>query len=295
MKFKDYAEKWLELKKLTITPTSYQRYRAEINRLNGTFGQTELNDIDSAAIQKFINSLSAARSPKTVKSCITQFKSMLRDAEADELRQPKILRLKLPREKKKEYKVLSEDDFKKLYDYCVKDKSWAATAILITMQTGLRIGEMCGLQWRDIDFENRIIHITKSVKTYSDENHRYHCEIGCTKTFSSQRDIYLSAAFAGTLKDRYSGQLLTDYVICGEQPRNPRLLGDHYTKILKSLDIPHIPFHALRHGFATRAIEKGVDPRTVAEFLGHSSCALTLNIYTSCTAKMKAAASEIIM
>ena len=295
MKFGEYASQWLELKKLTITPTSYQRYRVEISRLNGTFGQTELNDIDSAAIQKFINSLSAVKAPKTVKSCITQFKSMLRDAEADELRQPKILRLKLPREKKKEYKVLSEDDFKKLYDYCVKDKSWAATAILITMQTGLRIGEMCGLQWRDIDFENRIIRITKAVKTYSDENHKYHCEIGCTKTFSSQRDIFLSVSFAQTLKRRYSNQPPTDYVICGELPRQPRTLQEHYRKYLSAHGIPYIPFHALRHGFATRAIEKGVDPRTVAEFLGHSDCSMTLNIYTSCTAKMKRAASEVIM
>lgn len=144
---------------------------------------------------------------------------------------------------------------------------------------------MCGLRWSDIDFRRNCIHIQRSVKNYYIPSERRTIkEIGETKTPKSNRRIYITDDFAGILKERQG----MGYVYTGtENFIDTCSARQALNRRLEKLDIPHIRFHALRHGFATRAIRKGVDPKTVAAILGHEHCNITLDIYTSCTVEMQ--------
>lgn len=161
------------------------------------------------------------------------------------------------------------------------------------MHTGIRIGEACALQWSDVDFKNNSIYIRHSVKRYYiPDGKRTVCELGEPKTPKSKRRIYISKWLADILKERQG----TGFICTGKEKFcNPETMRNAFNRRLKKLNIPHIRFHDLRHGFATRAINgAGIDPKTVAEILGHEHCDITLDIYTSCTAQMQIEAMEQI-
>ena len=289
------AEAFLNLKKNTVRKSTYQIYvRCIRNYILPFFGDMQLNRITGKTVQDFVNAmLHGGMNIKSIKYHVTALKSIMRCAETDGIITMPVIHPNYPKQCKQEHLILSNEDFEKLSTYLLQETKSVSTALLIVMQTGIRLGEACALRWSDIDFKTNSIYVQHSVKRYyiPDEK-RTVCELGEPKTAKSKRRIYISQWLVDVLKQRQE----TGFICTGtEKFCNPETMRNAFNRRLKKLNIQHVRFHDLRHGFATRAINgAGIDPKTVAEILGHEHCDITLDIYTSCTAKMQLEAMEQI-
>ena len=156
--------------------------------------------------------------------------------------------------------------------------------IIICMNTGLRIGELCALKWKDIDLRNGVLKVSHTLtRVYKvDENDQRYTRVeeSTPKTINSIRDIPLSNSLMALLKPLCKVMNKDYYIMSNStKPIEPRSLRNHFNKILDSLNIPRIKFHGLRHSFATRCIESRCDYKTVSMILGHSNINTTLNLY----------------
>ena len=152
--------------------------------------------------------------------------------------------------------------------------------VLLAVCTGMRIGEVCALQWKDVDFCQRIITVRRTVGRI------YNCELKSTekihsspKTRTSCREIPISALLFKSLRTVRKASASPFVVGASEHSKEPRSYRDYFYRLLKRLGIPQIVFHGLRHTFATRCIESQCDYKTVSAILGHSNVATTLNLY----------------
>ena len=150
-------------------------------------------------------------------------------------------------------------------------------AILLCLFTGLRVGELCGLQWSDIDFENGTLSVKRTVQRI----YRNGCSevlIGSPKSRTSVRTIPVPSFLLTLLEKKKRQDFL--YLITGKSKlAEPRTMQYRFQKILKLCGIRKVPFHLLRHTYATDCIAHGFDAKTLSELLGHADASITLNRY----------------
>lgn len=167
-----------------------------------------------------------------------------------------------------------------LMNYLTETPTPKNIGILLSLCTGMRIGEVCALKWEDVDFSQRVITVCHTAGRI------YNCEAKSTeriysspKTRNSYREIPISKQLMQPLKVIKKISRSQYVVGTSDVPEDPRSYRDFFTRLLKRLDIPKIVFHGLRHTFATRCIESQCDYKTVSVILGHSNVATTLNLY----------------
>ena len=155
--------------------------------------------------------------------------------------------------------------------------------IYICLSTGLRIGEICALTWDDIDTDMGIITIRKTIeRIYIIDGERKHTKliINTPKTKNSMREIPMTKELTKILKPLKKVVNGSFYVLTNEEsPTEPRTYRNYYQKLMRSLGVPPLKFHGLRHSFATRCIESNCDYKTVSVLLGHSNISTTLDLY----------------
>lgn len=182
--------------------------------------------------------------------------------------------------------MLSNKERKKLENYLLDNIKLSNICILLSLYTGLRVGEICGLQWKDIDFRQGSLIVTKTVERISLGNGKTKVVVSEPKTESSLRKVYMPPFIIELLK-AYKDED-EKYILSGKsKPTEPRTLQYRFEKILQSADIRDMSFHALRHTYATLCIEKGMDIKTLSELLGHSDVKITLNTYVHSSDKLK--------
>lgn len=168
----------------------------------------------------------------------------------------------------------------RLEEYMKAHPSFTGVGINLSMYMGLRIGEVCALQWKDIDLEKRILTVSKTIQ-------RVQCRTGAKRTKliitepkseSSKRTIPIPDCLLSVLREnKADGDI---YVVSGKRkPVEPRTVQYRFAKTLHNADLPSFHYHSLRHLFATRCVELGFDVKTLSEILGHSSVEVTLNRY----------------
>ena len=161
------------------------------------------------------------------------------------------------------------------------NKRFYSYGVLLSLYTGLRIGELLALKWEDIDLKNKIMSIKTTTCDIAFENQMYHIE-DTPKSASSLREVPLTLEIISMLKELQKFQNYNSkYVISratGKQIK-VRSYQDSFERLLKRLNIRHYGFHSLRHTFATRCYKLGMDIKTLSELLGHSNPAVTLKIY----------------
>lgn len=215
--------------------------------------------------------------------------SALQFAVNEQMCQPLKTPIHKPSPQKHELPILCVAEQKKLEFQLVHEINNTKLGILLSLHTGLRIGEVCALTWNDIDFENRIIHVRSTVariKDHTGEN-ATKLVIDKPKTKSSMRDIPISEQLFPLLKSLYN-QAVSSYVISNHSGFvSPRTYEYRYHKILDESGVSQINYHALRHTFATRCIEVGVDVKTLSEILGHANVSITLNTYVHSSMDLK--------
>lgn len=160
--------------------------------------------------------------------------------------------------------------------------------VLLCLYTGLRIGELLGLTWSDVDFDRGVINITKTVYREKDESGAWQLCVDTPKTKASDRVIPMPEYITNMLRQDFE-TTLTPYVV--ENKKGERMSIRSYQYIFEKLteraDVRKLNFHALRHTFATRAIECGMDIKTVADIMGHQNASITLNRYAHCMLEHK--------
>lgn len=171
----------------------------------------------------------------------------------------------------------------------MKNLNTTSAGILISLNTGLRIGEVCALKWSNIDFDKAILHVRSTVARIknTDDSKSTKLIIDTPKTKSSIRDIPISNKVMNVLKALHENSK-SEYVVSEKAGFvSPRTYEYRFHKVLDECQIQPINYHALRHTFATRCIELGVDVKTLSEILGHSNVSVTLNTYVHSSMERK--------
>ena len=188
--------------------------------------------------------------------------------------------ISLPKKNSPEIQLLDEQEQQKLQQYIAKNQNETTLGIALAMSTGIRIGELCALQWKDIDLEKRILTVSKTLQRIQCPTETAKTKIIITepKSESSKRIIPIPQCMTEFLK-KFKGNS-EEYLLSGnEKPTEFRTLQYRFSKILKNVKLPSIHFHALRHMFASRCVKLGFDIKALSEILGHSSVEITLNRY----------------
>lgn len=284
MKINEIIELWKKEKILYVKKSTYSAYLLLLeNHISPYFG--ELEDIEEKDVQDFaLNKLTSGLSTKTVKDLIIVIKMILKFAYKNKFLEYKEIDVKFPTEgETRDLEVLSIADHKKLLKYVQENFTFKNLGIYICLSTGMRIGELCGLQWCDIDIDNGIIKVRKTVqRIYVVEKDRRHTEIliDSPKTKNSIRDIPMTNELIKLIKPLKKIVNNEFFVLTNdEKPTEPRTFRSYYQKLIKKLGLPNLKFHGLRHSFATRCIESKCDYKTVSVILGHSNISTTLNLY----------------
>jgi len=251
-------------------------------------GEYELNELTPLILQRYITELIESGNMKTgkglaansVNGIITVIQNSLKLAYAlGTIKEYAADKIRRPKTKEKEVTCFTLSEQKKIERAALAGKKTKWLGIVVCLYTGLRIGELLALEWKDVDFQKGMLTVSKSRHEGKDENGRYAHIVESPKTVSSRRCIPLPKQILCELRmlKRKSRSL---YVISnGESSIPVRSYQRSFERLLKKLDIPHKGFHALRHTFATRALECGMDVKMLSELLGHKDPAVTLRRY----------------
>ena len=295
MKLIDFMDDWLENHHRDyVKRQTYVRYKSNIDCYirRSEIGQKELCGITHRDVQEFVNALKRKNGERTcrplsagtVNSTFVVLQCALGYAEENGMidKNP-CLRIRRPAEMKKEdgVKCFTVAEQKKIESYIDELKDPEYYCYIVDLYTGLRIGELCALTWDDVDFEEKALYVNKGVYSSLDENGKWELMTDTPKTRTSVRVIPLPAHVMKTLARMWKSS--KSEFVCSRADGSritPWVCRWRFDEILKKLGIRHLNFHCIRHTFATRALENGVDIRTLSEILGHSTPAITLNVYT---------------
>lgn len=210
---------------------------------------------------------------------------------------------KPPRAERPDIAVLEPDQVAQLMEAASSFPEPYPTVVTLALATGMRQGEILALRWQDVDLKSGLITVVRTARRYAGLGIVY----GEPKTYRSRRPLKLAADTVATLRAHHARQaearLLAgpawvdqDLVFTGPvgQPIDARNLLDWFRKMTEAADIGRIPFHALRHTCATMMVMAGVNPRTVADRLGHANATFTINTYCHTTSEAEAQAAEAV-
>lgn len=290
MKYNELIEIWLEN---YVRPMSkqrtYLRYK-ELARLHiiPYLGSYEISEISIEILQNLVTYLlnygnlrtRGGLSSNTVCSIINVLQGSLKTAVYLGCGENYIAdKIKRPVKTEKEIHCFTIEEQRKIIDAIKKSGKTKLCGITLCFYTGLRIGELLALTWSDINMETGIMEIKKSCHDGKDEQGNYIKIIESPKSKSSKREIPLPKQILPLLKDlnrKRDSNFIVSTAGCGVSVRSYQR---SFYLLLKKLNIERRGFHTIRHTFATRALECGMDVKTLAELLGHKSPTTTLNRY----------------
>lgn len=311
MKYKELVEEWLAEKKRYVKESTYALYVYEMHTyILPMMGEYELADITEEVLQDCTFQwqemrLHDGRSRKNsvIQNWIVLVKQTLNYAvRKGYLTQFKV-HIYIAHNKKQKTNLEEEYIFtpveqQKIIRYATADLTPQVVGIALCLSSGLRIGEICALQWKDIDMENQVVYITKTLQRIYNKESIPHTKVVITspKSNSSNRIIPLSSSICQLFRKMkdfgIDGNL---YFLSGTNvPLEPRQYRRIYERILDRLGISYRNFHCLRHTFATRCVENGGDYKCISEILGHSSIKITMDRYVHPRMEQKREIVEMI-
>lgn len=268
---------------------TYSRYKDIVHQhLIPRLGEYSLRDLTPIIVQRYITELlqsgnlktGQGLAPNSVNTVITVIQASLATAHllgfTDKY---EMYKLKRPKAKEKPVECFTPTEQKMLEQAVINDKRDKMKGVLICLYTGLRIGELLALEWTDIDFAKAELIVSKTCHDGKDKNGCF-CRITDTpKTSHSSRVIPLPKQLVPILREMKKNSKNPLVISSGEKVLSVRSYQRSFELLQKRLGLQRRGFHALRHTFATRAIECGMDIKSLSEILGHKNPMVTLNRY----------------
>lgn len=299
--FSRYCEEWLRLNRSRVKKSTYVKYANMVhNHILPWLGGYLTRQLNTVAIEDFSNRLltggslhsGKALAPKTVHDILTALHAIL----AYTRKQPDSglpsLEIVYPKEPRREMRVLSLEEQHRFVHYLLEDTDNCRFGILLALLTGMRIGELCALRWRNISLRERTVRIEDTMQRLqrmdSSTGGKTEVMIGEAKSETSKRVIPLTDQAAGLCRKMRAGNP-DAFILTGrsDQYMEPRTLQNRLKKHLKACGIAGATFHTLRHTFATRCVEADFEIKSLSEILGHASVQITLDRYVHSSMELK--------
>lgn len=281
-------ELWLENRKSGVKQSTYVNYRTLYeNHIRDDIGNIQCENITAHMLSKYVlyllengSRFGGGLSVKSAEAVLIILKSMFAYGNSEYNLDNPAKRISLPRKETKEFELFDECEINKLCGLS-DDNDPVRLGILLCLNTGIRIGEICALKWSDIDLKDNVLHIKKTlqrIKNPNFEEPKTIVVITEPKSRKSIRDIPIPTFLIPSLQRlRQDGDCY--FLTALPSFTEPRCLSFKYKKCLNELGIKYRNFHCLRHTFATKCVKAGVDVKTLSELLGHSSVQITLDRY----------------
>ena len=301
-RYSEILDAWLCSLCISVKESTYARYfRLIETHIRPFLGKYPICKISTQLIEGFIrNQLDSGRldgkgglSPKTVTDILTIIKSSMEYARYNGCDIICDLRKLTIRKNDKEMRVLTQTEQSALVNVLLTDTDRYKFGVLLSLYTGIRIGDLCALRWEDISLPDSRLKVRKTMQRIQNTS-----IIAATKTKvvitepksqCSMRDIPLPR-FIVEIAERFADSP-NAFVLSGDKNKyvEPRTMQNHFKAYIKESRIEDANYHALRHTFATRCIEVGFDIKTLSEILGHANVNITLNRYVHSSFDLKCA------
>lgn len=297
-KFSEVLINWLNANRIRLKGSTVSKYLYMIeSHILPELGNRPVSSITSSVVNEFLeNKLKAGQingigglSAAYVKTIAIIIEAALKYANSEgmcpQLKNP----IYKPSVLKKELNVLTRDEQENFEKMLMTEKNEVSLGTIIALYTGMRIGEVCALTWDDIDLENDIIHVRHTIARVNSNDgiHRTKLIIDTPKTISSRRDIPISSSLKSVLTVAIKNKKSIYVVSDNKSFVGTRTFEYRYKQMLKRNNICGFNFHSIRHTFATRCVEVGIDVKTLSEILGHSNVSTTLNTYVHPSMEIK--------
>lgn len=299
-KYEYWLDEWLHSKRLSVKESTYIRYRNTIkNHIKPDLGKYPISKISTSLMEQFVSrKLQDGRidgkgglSPKSMSDILVIVKESFKYAQSYGV----IVICSFDRisfkKNAQEMRVLSFLEEQRLLSVLFKDFDRYKLGVFICLYTGIRIGELCALQWKNISFSENTIKIEHTMQRLQSEDlnsiRKTRIIVTEPKSFAALRTIPLPEFVVDVIKP-FAGSP-NSYVLSGECKNviEPRTMQNRFKTYLEDGKIEEANFHSLRHTFATRCIEAGFDVKTLSEILGHSSVKITLDKYVHSSMQLK--------
>lgn len=289
-----FCDDWLSNNQPRLQVSTFVKYQSVLEKyIKPALGSFFPDELTSQAVSNFSQQLlyQQGLSPKTVKDILLVLHAALEYTKKHYCGRMQAIEIIYPKEERGKICVLSISEQKKLTEYLLTDIDLCKFGVLLSLWTGLRIGEICALRCGNISLCDRSIQIEHTMQRL--KNPEPNAEektivlIGSPKSPSSVRTIPL-AKQTYALCEKMLPVAKDAFVLTGTlHYMEPRALQFRFKKYVEACEIKDVHFHTLRHTFATRCIEAGVDAKTLSEILGHSNATITINRYVHCSMDMK--------
>ncbi|MTD39056.1 tyrosine-type recombinase/integrase [Erwinia sp. CPCC 100877] len=281
----DWMIYWLTTKaRNKVKATTYSNYcRLAKRHILPSIGKHMLVKITAKELQTYVYELQRKQlSPGSIKNIFAIVRKCLSEAKKQGyLAENPCLYIELPKDRRKEVSVLTLEQQKRIERLAMKEEN--CSPVMISLYSGLRIGEISGLRWSDIDFKNDLIYVRRTVSRIVNEDSTTSKTViieDTPKSVYSFRQIPIATNFKQYLLEKARTSKSAYVISSDDKPTEPRTITNRFKKIVQLADISHVNFHVLRHTFATRCIEQGFDAASLSKILGHQSTKITLDTYT---------------
>jgi len=299
-KYDEILTAWLQSSRTSIKESTFAKYSQIIDsHIRPALGQFPLGKISTQLIGSFIQQqLLTGRldgkgglSPKTVTDMLTIVKESVGYAQDNGIAvicNPQKLTVK---KKEREMRVLTSREQEALVRLLLDNTDLYKFGVMLSLYTGIRIGELCALQWEDVSLSSAMLRVRKTMQRIQDKNAgaatKTKVIITEPKSQCSVRDIPLPV-FVLELARRFE-DVPKAYVLSGDKSTyvEPRIMQNRFKQYIRDSGIADANFHTTRHTFATRCVEAGFDIKTLSEILGHANVNITLNRYVHSSFALK--------
>lgn len=292
--FRDAAVLWLDDSRERWKPSSYVRYQDCLEKdILPQWGKMPLREIGQEDYDKLINGLKSRLKGSSINTINSILKGIIKYSLLNRHLEKSPFDLSYPSVKKggRSMDILTAEEIWDITQYIDSHFTPLTLGILLALYEGIRLGELCALQWRDVDIEKGILHIRKTMQRLRQPSP----EPGGPKTIlhlgmpknGRERTIPIHPAVLEILRNNQEECPKEYYLIRDHRPMEPRSFSRHFKYVLSQAGIRNLNFHTLRHTFASCCVEAGMDIKVLSEILGHSSVKITMDRYVHLSMQYK--------
>lgn len=295
--FKEYSIKWLHVKKLSVKQSTYQRYNdCLLQHIYPYFGALDVNQIDQEKLSSFFELKSEELGTSRLKTIKYLLKTIIQFAgnfTKTHTLHFEYIQFSQNAKNKRLNMALNKDDYVILSNYIIENNNSLSISLLFGLFGGLRIGEVCALQWKDIDFDLECVYVTKTVirvKNYAENDKKTVLTITAPKTETSNRCVPLPSFIMEVIKKYYSSDIDPNcYILTNKNNyKDPNAVHKSFKLLMEKLNLnKNYHFHNLRHTYGTNCVRHNVDIKSLCEIMGHSNVSTTLSLYVHSSYEQK--------